>query len=68
LILGWIPILRIIFSIWTLILFTIGIRELHEISTGKAVTAVLITIITPVVIAIVIAATIYIYISVMLSG
>ena len=68
LVLGWIPIISIIFSIWTLILFTLGIRELHEISTGKAVAAVLIAILIPIAIIVAIAATIYVYISGMLSG
>lgn len=37
LVLGWIPLAGIIFSIWSLVVSIIGIRQLHEISTGKAV-------------------------------
>lgn len=40
--LGWIPIIGIIAGIWSLILQTLGIRQLHEITTGRAILAVLI--------------------------
>ncbi len=39
LLLGWIPFLGIIFSIWTWVVQIIGIRQLHEISTGRAALA-----------------------------
>lgn len=42
---GWIPFVGIIGSIWSLILVIFGMKELHEISTGKAVIAVLIPVI-----------------------
>lgn len=45
LLLGWIPIVNFIAMIWTLILYVIGIREYHEISTGKAALAVLLPLI-----------------------
>ncbi|MBP1930010.1 hypothetical protein J2741_002606 [Methanolinea mesophila] len=48
--LSWIPLVSIIGSIWTLILEIIGIRELHEISTGRAVAAVIIPIVIIVII------------------
>jgi len=38
---GWIPLVGPAFSIWALILDIIGIRQLHEIFTGRAVGAVL---------------------------
>jgi hypothetical protein len=41
LLLGWIVPLLPIFIIWALIVQILGIRELHEISTGRAVLAVL---------------------------
>lgn len=41
LLLGWIPFLNIIVGIWALIVEIIGIRELQEMSTGKAVLAVI---------------------------
>ena len=39
---GWIPFAGVLFSIWALILNIIGIRQLHEISTGRAIGAVLV--------------------------
>lgn len=42
---GWIPFIGIIGSIWSLILIIFGVKELHEVSTGKAVIAVLIPVI-----------------------
>ncbi|MCW3133001.1 MAG: YIP1 family protein [Methanophagales archaeon] len=48
--LGWIPIVGIIGVIWALIVGTIGVRQLHELSTGKAVLAVIIAIAIPLII------------------
>jgi len=45
--LGWIPIVDIGGAIWALIDWIIGIRQLHELSTGKAVLAVIIAIAIP---------------------
>ncbi|KCZ71422.1 Yip1 domain [Candidatus Methanoperedens nitroreducens] len=45
LLLGWIPIIGIIAGIWSLILQTLGIRQLHEITIGRAIIAVLIPLI-----------------------
>lgn len=42
---GWIPFIGIIGSIWSLILIIFGVKELHDISTGRAVIAVLLPII-----------------------
>ena len=56
LLLGWIPFIGIIASIWALIVEIIGIRELQEMSTGKAVLAVLLP---AIIIAII--ATVYVY-------
>ena len=39
---GWLPFVGMLFSIWALILNIIGIRQLHEISTGRAIGAVLV--------------------------
>ncbi len=50
LLLGWIPVVGIIAMIWALIVAIIGIRQLHELSTGKAALAVIIAIIIPVII------------------
>ena len=49
LLLGWIPLIYLIGAIWSFILGIYGIRELHEISTGRAIAAVVIAIIIPVI-------------------
>lgn len=41
LLLGWIPFIGIIFAIWALIVEILGVRELQEMSTGRAVLAVI---------------------------
>jgi hypothetical protein len=49
--LGWIPVISIIGAIWAFILQILCIRELHEISTARAVIAILIAfVIIPVII------------------
>ena len=45
--LGWIPFVGLIAGIWALIVEIIGIRQLHELSTGKAVLAFILAIIIP---------------------
>ena len=50
LLLGWIPVIGFLASIWALIVEIIGIRQLHEISTGRAVAAVILAIIIPLVV------------------
>lgn len=46
LLIGWIPVIgSLIGGIWMIILQVIGLRELHEISTGKAVLAYLLALI-----------------------
>jgi hypothetical protein len=40
---GWLPFAGMLFSIWALVLNIIGIRQLHEISTGRATGAVLLS-------------------------
>ncbi|MBN1432362.1 MAG: YIP1 family protein [Methanomicrobiaceae archaeon] len=45
LLLGWIPYVNIIAAIWMLVLLVLGIRELQEISSGKAVMVVMIPIV-----------------------
>ncbi len=49
-IIGWIPIISILGAIWSFILYIIGIRETQEISTGRAIAAVVIAIIIPILI------------------
>ena len=54
LLLGWIPFINFLASIWALIVEIIGIRQLHEISTGRAVAAVILAIIIPLIVSLVI--------------
>jgi len=51
---GWIPFVGMLFWIWALVLNIIGIRQLHEISTGRAVGAVLLSIVALVIIGVLI--------------
>jgi len=39
LLLGWIPYLGIAFVIWSIVVLIVGIRQLHEVSMGRAVAA-----------------------------
>ncbi len=55
-ILGWIPFIGFIFMIWSLALSIVGIRELQEMSTGKAILAVAIAVIIPLIIIIIVGA------------
>jgi hypothetical protein len=45
--LSWIPLIGIITVLWSLVLTSLGIRELQEISTGKAILAIAIAVIIP---------------------
>lgn len=56
LLLGWIPIIGFIAGIWSLVLEILGIRQLQELTTGRAILAVLIPIIIIVILTIVLAA------------
>ncbi len=56
LLLGWIPLVSIIAAIWSLIVEIIGIRQLHELTTGKAILAVLIPIMLVIILVMVLAA------------
>ena len=56
LLLGWIPFVGIIFTLWSLVLNVLGIRELQELSTGKAILVVAIAVIIPLIILILVAA------------
>jgi len=51
---GWIPFVGMLFWIWALVLNIIGIRQLHEISTGRAIGAVLLSIVALVIIGVLI--------------
>jgi len=55
LLLGWMPFIGFIFGIWSMIVSIIGVRRLHEISTGRAVLAYLLgAIIIPLIIILII--------------
>ena len=56
--LGWIPIVNFIAEIWMIIVAILGVRQLHELSTGKAVLAVILAIIIPAIIIVAIFASI----------
>lgn len=60
LLLGWIPLVGIIGAIWSFILSIIGVRELHEVSTGRAAAAVILAAVVILVIIILIAAALFI--------
>lgn len=63
-ILGWIPFIGLIFGVWAFILEILGVRELQDLSTGKAIGAVLVPlIIIGVIISIIIAAAVYFYVT-----
>ena len=56
LLLGWIPFIGFVFMLWSLVLGILGIRELQEMSTGKAILAIVIAVMIPLVIILLIAA------------
>ncbi len=39
---GWIPLIGFIAGIWALVLEVLGIRQLHELTTGRAILAVIV--------------------------
>jgi len=57
---GWIPLVGILAGIWSLVISVLGIRELQEISTNRALGAVIIAVIIPLLIVIVLAAFLFI--------
>ncbi len=59
--LGWIPVIGGITSIWSLILFILGIRQLHEITTRRAILAVLMPFIILGIIALAIIIVVFVY-------
>jgi hypothetical protein len=64
---GWIPLIGPIFALWAFILEIFGIRELQDLSTGKALAAILVPILIIVfLLSIAIAAIVYVYVSSML--
>jgi hypothetical protein len=56
--LGWIPLISIVFTLWSLVLEVIGLKRLQGMETGKAALAMIIAIVIPAAIAFVALATI----------
>lgn len=53
---GWIPVINFIAMIWSLVAQIIGIRQLHELTTGKAILVVILPIIISIILIIALAA------------
>ncbi|MDI6917573.1 MAG: Yip1 family protein [Thermoplasmatales archaeon] len=60
---GWIPCIGFIGSIWSLVLNVIGIKQLHEISTWRAVAAFILAVLPVIIITIVLAVLLYVWVS-----
>lgn len=56
LLLGWIPFVGIIFSLWSLVLYVLGVRELQGLGTGRAILAIVIAVVIPLVLVALLAA------------
>ena len=65
---GWIPFVGMLFPIWAWVLNIIGIRQLHEISTGRAIGAVLLSIVTLVIIVVLIVLFAVLFVVVLAAG
>jgi len=65
---GWIPFVGMLFPIWALVLNIIGIRQLHEISTGRAIGAVLLGIVALIIITVLIALFVVLLVVVLAAG
>ena len=50
LLLGWIPFIGILAAIWAIVVAVIGVRQLQELTTGRAVAAVILAILIPVIV------------------
>lgn len=61
---GWIPYIGILASLWSLVLYIIGIKELHETTTGRAAAAVLVPVIIVIVLVIVAAIALFAYLTI----
>jgi hypothetical protein len=55
---GWIPVIGMIAGIWSLVLEVLGVRQLHELTTGKAILALVIMLVVIVILTIILAAAI----------
>ena len=57
---GWIPFIGIIGAVWSFALWIIGVKELHEISTGRAAAAVILAAVVVLILVILVAAALFI--------
>jgi hypothetical protein len=62
---GWLPLVGMLFSIWGLVLNIIGIRQLHEMPTGRATGAVLLSMVAAIVIAVLVAVAVVLLIAIL---
>lgn len=53
--LGWIPFVGFLFCLWSVVLQIIGVRELQEMSSGKALAALVIAVMIPLIILVLLA-------------
>lgn len=53
--LGWIPFIGFLFCLWSIVLQIIGIRELQEMSSGKALVALIIAVMLPLIVLVLLA-------------
>lgn len=53
--LGWIPVIGFLFCLWSIVLQIIGIRELQEMSSGKALVALIIAVMVPLIVLVLLA-------------
>lgn len=53
--LGWIPLIGFLFCLWSVVLQIIGVRELQEMSSGKALAALVIAVMIPLIILVLLA-------------
>jgi hypothetical protein len=60
--LGWIPFIGFLFCLWSIVLQIIGVRELQEMSSGKALVAMIIAVMVPLIILVLLA--MYFFVSV----
>jgi hypothetical protein len=60
LLLGWIPLVGMLAGLWSLFISVLGIRELHEISTNRALGALILAVIIPLLVLVLFAAFLFI--------
>ncbi len=60
LLIGWIPLIGFIGSIWTFVLYILGVRELQEMTTGRAAAAVILAAVVLLIIIVLVAAFLFI--------